>query len=146
MDPSLTPSIDHPCGSADARVQITGSPRQTVWLLLRQPAEAQVYLQELVRRAPDLERCGIVTRELVRMIKEHDPQAWPAWLQSARHTPLARFSESLLRDEAAVLAALQLPWSNGQVEGHVHRLKLIKRQVYGRANFDLLRLRVVNAA
>jgi hypothetical protein len=37
------------------------------------------------------------------------------------------------------------PWSNGQVEGHVHRLKLIKRSMYGRANFDLLRSRVVNA-
>ena len=43
----------------------------------------------------------------------------------------------------AVLAALSLPWSNGQVEGQVNRLKLIKRQMYGRAKFDLLRLRVL---
>jgi transposase len=59
---------------------------------------------------------------------------------------LARFATSLERDEAAILAAMRLPWSNGQVEGQVHRLKLIKRQMYGRANFDLLRLRVVNVA
>jgi transposase len=45
-----------------------------------------------------------------------------------------------------VLAALQMPWSNGQVEGQVHRLKLVKRQMYGRASFDLLRLRVLNTA
>jgi transposase len=45
-----------------------------------------------------------------------------------------------------VLAALNLPWSNGQVEGQVHRLKLLKRQMYGLAGFDLLRLRVLNAA
>jgi transposase len=45
-----------------------------------------------------------------------------------------------------VLAALQTPWSNGQVEGQVHRLKLVKRQMYGRASFDLLRLRVLNTA
>ena len=44
------------------------------------------------------------------------------------------------------MAALQQPWSNGQVEGQNHRLKLIKRSMYGRAKFDLLRLRVVTAA
>jgi len=78
------------------------------------------------------------------MIRERDSRAWPAWLHSAKATLLARFAQSLCRDEAAVLAALQLPWSNGQVEGQVHRLKLIKRQMYGRAKFDLLRLRVVH--
>jgi transposase len=52
----------------------------------------------------------------------------------------------LVRDKDAILAALDLPWSNGQVEGQVHRLKMIKRQMYGRAGFDLLRLRVLNAA
>jgi transposase len=45
-----------------------------------------------------------------------------------------------------VLAALQQPWSNGPVEGNIHRLKLIKRAMYGRAKFDLLRIRVFNAA
>jgi transposase len=45
-----------------------------------------------------------------------------------------------------VRAALRLPWSNGQVEGQVHRLKLVKRQMYGRAKFDLLRARVLAAA
>jgi transposase len=51
----------------------------------------------------------------------------------------------LERDKAAVLAALQYPWSNGQTEGQVNRLKLLKRQMYGRANFDLLRQRVLAA-
>jgi transposase len=59
---------------------------------------------------------------------------------------LSNFAKHLCRDEAAVVAALQLPWSNGPVEGHVHGLKLIKRSMYGRANFDLLRLRVIHAA
>jgi transposase len=129
-----------------AKSKITGSPRQTAWLLLKQPAEAKDYLQELARRCPEIAACAAVAREFARMVRERDPNAWCAWLQSAKNTPLARFSESLLRDKAAVLAALQLPWSNGQVEGQVHRLKLIKRQMYGRAKFDLLRLRVVHAA
>jgi transposase len=67
-------------------------------------------------------------------------------LQAVKTTRLARFATHLCRDEAAVLAALQLPWSNGPVEGQVRRLKLIKRQMYGRAKFDLLRLRVLHAA
>jgi transposase len=53
---------------------------------------------------------------------------------------------TLGRDEAAVLAALQLPWSNVQAEVSVHRQKLSTRQVYGRAKFDLLRLRVLHAS
>ena len=52
----------------------------------------------------------------------------------------------LRRDEAAVAAALELPWSQGQVEGQIHRLKLIKRADYGRASFELLRQRVVATA
>ena len=47
------------------------------------------------------------------------------------------------RDLAAVTAGLSLPYSSGPVEGHVNRIKTIKRQMYGRANFDLLRLRVL---
>ena len=47
------------------------------------------------------------------------------------------------RDEKAVNAAVVLPWSNGQVEGQIHRLKLVKRQMYGRAKFNLLRRRVL---
>ncbi len=50
----------------------------------------------------------------------------------------------LERDQDAVRAALSLSWSNGPTEGHVHRLKLIKRQMYGRAKFDLLRRRVLH--
>jgi len=65
------------------------------------------------------------------------------WREDARQSPLASFAKHLCRDEAAVRAALQYHWSNGPVEGNVHRLKLIKRSMYGRANFDLLRLRVI---
>src|SRR3982751_590716 len=56
---------------------------------------------------------------------------------------IKNFCNGLVRDRAAVTAAISLKWSNGQVEGQVHRLKLIKRQMYGRANFALLRARVL---
>ena len=50
------------------------------------------------------------------------------------------------RDRQAVRAAIAEPWSNGQVEGQINRLKLIKRQMFGRAKFDLLRQRVLHGA
>jgi transposase len=128
------------------RSTVTGSPRQTAWMLLQQPPEALPYLEEISRRCPEIAAAAAVAREFARMLCEQDARPWPAWLRSAKTTALARFATSLQRDEAAVLAAMRLPWSNGQVEGQVHRLKLIKRQMYGRANFDLLRLRVVNVA
>ena len=56
------------------------------------------------------------------------------------------FATGLRQDAAAVGAALTLSWSSGQAEGQVNKLKLIKRQMYGRANFDLLRSRVLLAA
>lgn len=108
-----------------ANPKITGTPRQTVWLILQQPAEARDYLEKLSRRCPEIEACATAAREFSRMIRQRDARAWPGWLRSTKHTALKSLVSSLCRDEAAVLAALQLPWSNGQVEGQVHRLKLI---------------------
>ena len=73
-------------------------------------------------------------------------KAWPEWRLLASDSPLASFAKHLSRDEAAVRAALECHWSNGLAEGNVHRLKLIKRSMYGRASFDLLRARVLFTA
>ena len=59
---------------------------------------------------------------------------------------LARFARGLQEDLAAVKAGLTLAWSNGVTEGQIHRLKLVKRQGYGRGGFALLRQRVLQAA
>lgn len=74
-------------------------------------------------------------------------EAWRmmAWAQSARQSrfgPLVRFGYGLLKDVSAVNAAVETSWSTGQVEGQINRLKMIKRQMYGRAGFELLRIRV----
>ena len=66
--------------------------------------------------------------------------------KAARQSPLHHFAVQLQRDEAAVRAALTLPWSTGPMEGDIHRLKLIKRQMQGHAKLDLLRIRVLHAA
>jgi transposase len=80
------------------------------------------------------------------MVRHRQVEALDEWLLKAQQSAVAevqRFAESLQRDYAAVKAALQYPFSNGPTEGHVNRLKFIKRQMYGRANFDLLRKRVL---
>jgi len=59
---------------------------------------------------------------------------------------MREFARVLERDRAAVENALRYEWSNGVTEGHINKLKLIKRSMYGRANFDLLRRRVVHTA
>jgi len=72
-----------------------------------------------------------------------------AWLAEARACGIGvveTFAAGLEQDGAAVRAALTEPWSSGQAEGQINRLKFLKRQGYGRASFDLLRRRVVIAA
>jgi transposase len=122
------------------------SPRHTAWLMLIEPASATTYLKENYRQSPQIAAAANAAHEFSRIIRSPDFTAWHNWTQTARTTLLANFLAHLIRDQDAVLAALHLPWSNGQVEGHIYRLKLIKRQMYGHANFDLLRLRVLNAA
>ena len=71
------------------------------------------------------------------------------WLQEVSSSDLPElqhFAAGIKRDKAAVQAGLSLPYSNGPVEGHINRLKLIKRSMYGRAEFDLLRQRILCAS
>jgi len=82
------------------------------------------------------------------MIRKRQPELLLPWLEDvtkSRITALKGFAKGIKQDLAAVTNALSLPWSNGQTEGQVNRLKLIKRQMYGRANFDLLRKRVISS-
>jgi transposase len=80
------------------------------------------------------------------MIRKRNASALESWLEAARASgipELRTFATGMKRDKASIQAALTYEWSQGQVEGQIHRLKLIKRQAYGRAGFDLLRHRVL---
>jgi transposase len=84
-----------------------------------------------------------------RLLKKRLHAQFPTWLAQAEQRPvpeLRSFAVGLRQESAAVAAALKYPWSNGPVEGHINRLKTITRQMYGRANLDLLQLRVLHAA
>ena len=67
------------------------------------------------------------------------------WLVRAQASPVASFAAGVTKDLAAVAAAISLPWSNGQTEGQITKLKLVKRQMYGRGKIDLLQARVIGA-
>lgn len=62
---------------------------------------------------------------------------------ASRLIPLVRFASGVREDRAAVEAGMSLPWSNGQVEGQINRLKMLKRQMYGRAGMELLSRRLL---
>jgi transposase len=132
--------------SASSSQRARASPRQTACMLLKEPEEAWPYLEELCSKSPEIATLASLAREFGRIIRKRDVDAWPQWCKDAKSSLLATFAKYICRDEAAVLAALQQPWSNGPVEGNIHRLKLIKRSMYGRAKFDLLRIRVIHAA
>ena len=72
--------------------------------------------------------------------------AWLARAAESPFVPLQRFAKGLRDDSNAVKAGLTLRWSNGPVEGHMNRLKMLKRQMFGRASLDLLQRRVLLAA
>lgn len=83
-----------------------------------------------------------LTQEFVKMVRELHPEKLAGRLKKARYCvpqEIRGFAEGLERERLAMEAALMYHWSNGPVEGHVNRLKFIKRQMYGQANFDLLR-------
>ncbi len=86
-------------------------------------------------------------REMVRQHQRKELTDWPRHSQEEIFPEeLRSFAKGLQEDEPAVCAAFESPWSNGQVEGQVNRLKTLKRQMYGRAKFDLLRRRFLMAA
>jgi transposase len=111
------------------------------------PSDAEV-LQEL-RHDQDLDTAYTLTQRFRQMMRARAASTLNLWLTDclASGMPeLVHFASSLQREQAAVQAALTLPYSNGQVEGQITKLKLLKRQGYGRAKLDLLRQRMLHAA
>jgi transposase len=107
--------------------------RQLAWLLMQAEDTRTSDEQVLVQQG-------------TAMIRQRHADELDAWLLACRTSPiveLQNFADVFQRDYAAVHAALRLPWSTGPVEGHINRLKLIKRSRYGRMQLDLLRQRVL---
>jgi len=125
------------------------TPRKLVaWVLSRPDTlskDKQLLVEQACQLHPDIQQTTQLARDFAAMLRVRQTDHLDQWLQDAKIVPsLASLATGLQHDYAAVHAAFSLPWSNGQVEGQVNRLKCIKRQMYGRAKFDLLRLRVLH--
>ena len=92
---------------------------------------------------PDLTLARDFLDRFHRLIQQRKDKRLDEWLADAKPGLMASFASGIAQDLAAVKAALIEPWSNGQIEGQNTRLKLVKRQMYGRANLDLLRARLI---
>jgi transposase len=79
------------------------------------------------------------------MIRKKTVNELGPWIERARSSLVASFANGIVKDLAAVTAAITSPWSNGQTEGQITKLKLVKRQMYGRGKIDLLQARVIGA-
>jgi transposase len=115
----------------------------------KRPQDAQLYMAQLRQVDSAIGQAYTLSQAFLALVRERRGDALEAWMAKAATSgieALARFAQGLREDLAAVTAGLTLPWSNGPVEGHVNRLKLLKRQGYGRADVGLLRQRVLQAA
>ena len=127
------------------------SSRGATFLMILPPSKLTEVQQQQVAQMnlnEDLRAVYLLSQEFVTMLKEGLVEALEGWLKRAKAchvTELGSFVNGIRRDYAAVRAAFSLPWSNGTTEGHVNRLKFLKRQMFGRAHLDLLRVKVLHA-
>ncbi|MBA3332080.1 MAG: transposase [Actinobacteria bacterium] len=148
QDPSASAAV-----SSRPTVTRVPSARHVASLLVgrkdRLPEEERDYLTRLCDQGPTIALAYDLAQEFADMARERTGYGFDAWLTRVTTSgipELDRFARGLTDDRAAVEAGLSLEWSNGQTEGQVNKLKLLKRQMFGRANFDLLRRRMLRAA
>jgi transposase len=128
------------------------TPRRATWLVLRRAeqrteAEAQ-QLAQLHAQSAEVAEAIDLAQDFTTLVRQRQPESLDPWLERASTSALEavrRFASGLRDDYAAVKAGVTLPWSSGPVEGHINRLKMLKRQMFGRARLDLLSRRFLRA-
>jgi transposase len=121
------------------------TPRRATWLVLRREtqrteAEAQ-QLTHLHAQSPAVAEAIDLAQDFATLVRHRQPERLDPWLKRATTSAVdavQRFAAGLYEDYEAVKAGVTLPWSTGPVEGHINRLKMLKRQMFGRARLDLL--------
>ena len=129
------------------------TPRRVCWLLLRPEGDLthaeRDFRSHLYTACPRVATAQELVKDFARVLRERDVDGLYVWLRQAEASGIPEMLalvRSLWLDRPAVEAAVQMEWSNGQVEGSVNKLKLTKRAMYGRAKFDLLRQRLLHVA
>ena len=126
------------------------TPRGATWLVMRREAkrddDARQQLARLRDHEGEIAEAITLAQDFADLVRQRQPDTLDTWLEHAIASclqPFQSFAKGLREDYAAVKAGVTLPWSTGPVEGQINRLKMLKRQMYGRANIDLLRQRVL---
>jgi len=128
------------------------APRHLVWLFIREPSQLDakdLRILDFLRQDQSVEQMYQLTQRCRKMFRERDAAAFDAWIvqcSTCGIPDMETFAQGMQKDYAAIKAALTLPFSNGPVEGHVNRLKFVKRSMYGKGSFELLRQRVLHAS
>ncbi|MFE2143204.1 ISL3 family transposase [Streptomyces sp. NPDC059456] len=129
------------------------SPRVVAGWILRRPETLteteHLRLKAVLVHCPELDALARHVRSFGQMLSERQGERLPQWLDAVRQDNLPglhTLAAGIERDRDAVIAGLTLPWNSGVVEGHVNRIKMLKRQMFGRAGFALLRKRVLLAS
>ncbi len=124
--------------------------RAATWVIMKRAEKRddddQVLRRQLRDQHVELADAIDLTEGFSQLLRQRQPEGLDSWLERATKSGLTAFqrlSNGLRDDLKAVKAGLTLPWSTGPVEGQINRLKMLKRQMYGRANIDLLRQRVL---
>jgi transposase len=124
--------------------------RKVTRLLMSEPDKLSEvdrrFITALLEVSPPIARAAELARAFSSMIRKGLADQLDDWIKAAETAGFKGFAGSLRQDRDAVHAAMTMPWSTGPVEGQINRLKVIKRSMYGRAGFDLLRQRVLAAA
>ena len=128
------------------------TPRRATWLVLR-PKESRIEVDEklivlLRTQHSDIAEAMELASGFAQLVRQRQPEQLDSWLAQAdcsTLSPFRRFAQSLRQDYDAVKAGVTISVSNGPVEGHINRLKMLKRQMYGRAKIDLLERRFLLA-
>ena len=143
----------HPLPPVTAPPHRALTPRRATWLVLRRPEqrtpEEEHLLAQLTVQDAMLADAIALAQDFAQLVRQRQPAQLDPWLARAAESPLVplqRFASGLRDDYDAVKAGVTLPWSNGPVEGHINRLKTLKRQMCGRASLDLLQRRFLLAA
>lgn len=129
------------------------TPRRATWLVLR-PAERSTeqdhhQLAQLIQQSPERAEAVALAQDFASLVRQRQPTQLDPWLARAATSallPFRRFAKGLREDYAAVKAGVTLSWSQGPIKGQINRLKMRKRQMFGRAHVDLLAQRFFLAA
>ena len=132
--------------------KLSVTPRRAVWLVLRpeesRSADDEKLITLLMAQYPDLAEAMGLSKSFAELVRRRQPEQLDFWLAQANRStlsPFRSFAKSLSEDYDAVKAGVTMLISNGPVEGHINRLKMLKRQMYGRAKLDLLERRFLLA-